>query len=833
MISLSAITSSYAQDADEQNRQLSEIKAQFLTIQKELAVQDQEATRILGIGLPDGALRADLKTIVENVIGLQKQLKDLGQELKILTDNMNINPLKPFKIIIHKAAKDAPPLTTSIQAGEILYFTVDMAATKDEDIETRLVWSIMTPDGRLSENLKKTENILLKNTAGIHSFGINTTGLEDGHYTVMLDHNIVEKPAFKLASKARFDIGTATEIEIVRLMIDDEKTGDIHQSILPVDAAAYLFSYYKTPADVVALTASYRVRDLTTGEDIFNKTGRRKNKPDVDIQRVGIRLDPEVNPLVAGHEYRFDISFADDLRPATSDKQYDTAKDSITFFYGSTPKRIKLGKKIATNVVGDGKYNRIIPKAEKIQVGNWYTATSSVEEMNVVIRLINSADKAVLAEKTFVHINNKDTEREQVTASFNTGLLKANSSYQIETVINIEGLAPVKNKYSVKYAKMAQPHLKNFVKVSGKINTPGASSNTVKEGKNSIKLDSTVTFNAAPAYPEGLTGILIWTVRNSKYHKVIKLDGSNNDWSFSFTPKDLGSGNYYEVSLVHAPSRHTRKKPVIFAAEFGISLPFHVSTIGNDRDIYAKDTKTGKRTRQPSWKGYAWLRDKVGITIKANAFPVTAKITVKATLKETGETLFSESKLISLGAKEDKELEWDLNQPALKFDLESIFPNIDINKDLKKTIVTEFTIDDGKGYVVKKEVTTTQWLYLLNNRADDKEYFVDGPKTYDNPLVRTIIPPAGMKGPFTSSLIGISTNYVDGLEWYYDPSKLKDWIIEVGAEKYKEDENAIYYRNEAPLLLTIEDSNGRQAAAYWREYSNSTSVAKEKEPEEE
>ncbi len=36
-----------------------------------------------------------------------------------------------------------------------------------------------------------------------------------------------------------------------------------------------------------------------------------------------------------------------------------------------------------------------------------------------------------------------------------------------------------------------------------------------------------------------------------------------------------------------------------------------------------------------------------------------------------------------------------------------------------------------------------------------------------------------------------------------------------------------------PLLLTIEDSNGRQAAAYWREYSNSTSVAKEKEPEEE
>jgi len=86
-----------------------------------------------------------------------------------------------------------------------------------------------------------------------------------------------------------------------------------------------------------------------------------------------------------------------------------------------------------------------------------------------------------------------------------------------------------------------------------------------------------------------------------------------------------------------------------------------------------------------------------------------------------------------------------------------------------------------------------------------------------------------MTGPYKSSIIGNSVYYMDGLNWYYDPDKLEEWVRTVGAKKYKEDEDRKYYRKTSPLLITIEDSTGKQAALFFDKFTYSAGIFKEQE----
>jgi|GEM_PF-5482587 len=806
---------------------LLDLEANYLEVEEDIKEQLSELENKLEAGYGGPALTNDLKIIAESVEVLERRLKGYASELIELQKLLKYNPIKPFKITVRKGAKDAVPLMKDAEVGDDIFFTTDITYPQlNEGETTALNWSIILPSGDRSEIMYKSEPIKPNGAQAVHSFGVKTGDLGFGTYTVQLEHVNVDNPAQKQFGTASFTLAEKaqlTEVEIVRLVVDDNRSGEVHHDVLDADATPFMFTYYNVPEGLSGVLANYKVRDLTDRKTIYEREGGRKTKPDMDTQRVGVVLDPEAIIMKVGHEYRFDVSLKYNVRePGATKQKLKTVKDSVTFFYGEEPLRVELDGLIATHVAGDGRFRGKMPKAQSLELGSWYKATRPVEEMNVIVRLVNHESNEVVSEQAFAHVNSKEKPREQFVVSFNTELMTEGARYRNEVEVSVEGFdEPVTRKSTFIYAEIPEPRMKDFVKVEGKISTPGAGSSDVSEKTNALKLDSTVKFDAAPVYPKGLTGSLFWMVSGGGPRKDIALDGSNNDWSFNFSPKAAGSRGSYSVALRHKPAGRARVQTV-YSASFNVALPFYATTFGEDKPIIEKSIKDASKDVLVPWHGYAWLRDTVGIEVRASNFPVKLNVSVKATLEETGQVLFTEKKSLSLDAKKNEKLEWKLDQPALKFDLESIYPNIDFERDFKKTIITEFTIDDGAGYSKQEKITTTQWLYRLHSERNFKK----GPGTEENPLTHTVIPPAVMRGPYESLYKGASYKYIDGLNRYYRPDDLEEWVKTVGVEKYNETDEANHYQKKVPVLIMIEDAEGKQAAVFWSESNHRAFIHK-------
>ena len=639
-----------------------------------------------------------------------------------------------------------------------------------------------------------------------------------GTYEITLTHTVVGRPQHTYLATASLDITEVKDIKIIRMVVDDERSGDTHQPVLPEGASPYLFSYYEVPAGVTALSARYRVRDLTDRKEIYKKSGRRNTKTEQDIQRVGIKLDPEKIPLIVGHEYRFDISFTDDLRQSTSDKAYDKVSDSITFFYGTKPRFARITRLGATISADSTKFDKNIPLlTTPLYLNSWITAAKSIDVLDVDIRLIRTKDKSVVFETRVSHKNNPDKGIARLTFPVEASLLTEGAKYRQEVTVRVEGLEPVTSRRSFTYAKKPPVDMAKYVNVSGVIRTPGLPDiiiNSNPDARYRYRHNSTITLSVPAVYPDGIEGKLAWRCKNCGGVNTadIPLDGSNNDWGFTYSPGKIRWGG--EIELFHQSKSSRRKN--LYKAHFSLEKPFQAHLF------------TSHKGRKKNVNFYPWGMEHIGVRLKANSFATTVTVNAKATLKETGETLFNETKSISLPANQDKDWVWTINPDKLKFDLARHFPRIK-NSHRKKNITLEVTIEDGKGYKIKRTTTFSRKIFILN---EDK-YFRNGPNNPESPLVRTILPPAGMKAPFTTSIIGISAFYTDGLKWYYDPDKLESWAAEVGAKKHKEDDKKKYYRKTVPLLLTIEDSTGKQAVSFWKNYTYSVSIWKKEEQSEE
>ncbi|PCI34451.1 MAG: hypothetical protein COB54_01305 [Alphaproteobacteria bacterium] len=808
----------FAQEIDQDiDQQITELEELYTEIEQQLHQQSEALDKALTVGYGGTAIRKDMGDIADRVEGLATRLSDLGEQLSTLIKNMNINPIKPFTIIPRRGAKDAPPLQSAAHDGDRIYFTAEVPHPPLEDgSETELIWSLKLPDGRISEKLKKTDISLRDGPSALYSFGINTTGMELGAYEITLTHTVVGRPKHTYLATASFDINQIKDIKIIRMVVDDERTGDKHQPVLAEGAAPFLFSYYEVPAEVTALSARYRVRDLTDRKDIYQKSGRRNTKPEQDIQRVGIKLDPEKIPLTVGHEYRFDISFTDDLRQSSTDKAYDTVRDSITFFYGTEPRFARITRLGATVAADGTKFDKNIPLlTTPLYLNSWVTAAKSIDVLEVDIRLIRTKDKSVVFETRVSQKNDPEKGISHLSFPVDPSLLTEGAKYRQEVTVRVEGLEPVTARRSFTYAKKPPVDMAKYVKVSGVIRTPGLPDviiNSVPNTRYRYRHNSTITLSVPAVYPDGIDGKLAWRCKNCGGVKTprIPLDGSNNDWGFSYSPGKNRWGG--KIELFHL-SKSSRSKN-LYSAHFSLEKPFQASLF------------TSLKGRKKNLDFHPWGMGDIGVRLKANSFATTVTVSAKATLKETGETLFNETKSISLPANQDKDWLWAIDPDRLKFDLARHFPGIK-KSHIKKNIDLEVTIDDGKGYKTSRSTALTRKIFILN----DKKYFKNGPNNPENPLVRTIVPPADMKGPFTTSITGISTYYTEGLKWYYDPDKLESWAAEGGAKKYKEDDKKEYYRKTVPLLLTIEDSTGKQAVAFWKNYTYSVNIWKKPEAE--
>lgn len=811
-----------AQDEDVTD-EIAELSEAYADVEQKLTEQSAELDRVLKLGYGGPALGKDMADIAENVAALEGHLQSLGEQLADLVKKVNYNPIQPFELVVHKDAKDAPPLTGTIQPGDKVYLTAEVQhAVLAEGVETRLSWALMLPDGTASEKLQKSDDLVRAGEGDTYSFGIDTTGMAFGAYEMELVHSVVDQPKKQFTASAKFTLAEVSEVQITKMVVDDERTGDVHQRVLPEGAFPYMFAYFEAPNYVTELSAVFRVYDLTTRKVIYAKKGVKKIKSDVTQQRFGVVLDPAQVQIENGHEYRFDISLADDLRIDAIEKKLKKAEDKVTFFYGEEPKRIKIDKLVVSTDAADKSTPYKIPAAPTLFLSGWYEATQTVDVIDIQFRLSSPKDGEVILEQSIIRENQSEKAMDTVTVPVDTSLLKVGAEYHLETIFSTDDIQAVKSEKKFIYAELPPLDMLDVVKVSGSIDTPGQGPKQVLINKtNPLKLSSKVTFKVPAVYPDRLEGVLYWEIDGNK-QSLIPLDGSNSNWGLSFDAGSMGSNSRYEINLVHRRTARSRPRS-LYTASFGVSLPFATNTFGGDRPIYeegSKDKETGERKRLPDWMGYAWVRDKVGIRVRANDFGVKANVTIKAVLKETGQTLISETKSIDIAAKETSEFEWKLDQPALKFDLEAVFPNIEPKRDFKKTIETTFTVKDDKGYEAEDKITTTQWIYFLDSDEEFRR------AEYESENVGTILPPSVMTGPYTTTVKGLSFYYTEGLDVMTRPEELETWVQDVGAVKVREDEKRDYFAKTVPVLITLEDSSGKQGVLFWTNYTFTAGLAK-------
>ena len=180
---------------EDNTQEIAELSDAYTKIEEALAAQTAELDRVLELGYGGPALGKDITDIAENVATLDNRLQGLGAQLVDLIKKLNFNPIIPFQLIVHKNAKDTPPLMSSARPGDRVYVTADIQhAVLAENVETRLSWALMMPDGTPSSNLHKSEDSVRMGEGTTYSFGINTKGMALGTYQMELTHSVVGKP---------------------------------------------------------------------------------------------------------------------------------------------------------------------------------------------------------------------------------------------------------------------------------------------------------------------------------------------------------------------------------------------------------------------------------------------------------------------------------------------------------------------------------------------------------------------------------------------------------------------------------------------------------------
>ncbi len=478
------------------DQEIADLTEAYAEIEQRLIEKSMELDRVLNLGYSGPALGKDLADIAEGVATLEGRLKDLGEQLAALVKKINYNPIKPFQLIAHKGDKDAPPLKGNIRPGDKVYLTAAIEyAVLAEDIQTRLNWALLLPDGTASEKLHKTEDIVRSGDGETYSFGIDTSGMGLGAYTMELTHSVVGNPKQQFKSSIKFTLAEVSDLKITKMVIDDERTGDVHQQVLPAGAFPYMFAYFEAPEYIKNLTANISVRDLTASKTIYQKAGVKKIKPDVEQQRFGVVLDPKKVRMTAGHEYRFDISLKDDLRGEAGQQRLKTAKGKATFFYGDEPKRIKIQKIGASNDAAAKSGLSNVPVSTTVYLSGWYKATRPVGNVNVLFRLMNVKDGQAVFEQQITHENQKDAEVGKVSLPLDVALLKEGAEYRLQTVFSGDGIDTVKSERQFTYAKLPPLDMRQFVNVAGNVSTPGKGSSQVEVSKsNPLTLSSKVSF---------------------------------------------------------------------------------------------------------------------------------------------------------------------------------------------------------------------------------------------------------------------------------------------------------------------------------------------------
>lgn len=282
---------------------------------------------LAGYGGP--TLRKDLGDLADNVVGRFKDLDELRRMLEGMTGSM---PAGKAKIMVKATREtyDGPSLQGKAEVGEIIALQAELDIPGDPDLppSSYLTWQLLDANRQQVGEYYRQEEIY---DVGVVADKVRflLKDIPPGEYFATLTHQFAQSPDVMSRGFVKFAVDRP--IYIVDSWVTNQKDGQPIQTELGYGEPAIFYVTFKLEQGVEKVNINLRAKDADTGKDIDLQVVDYERKPDQDLQRVGMLVQPYALESVGG------VEFSADLREMRGDNFGPTiSADAVAKIYKPT-----------------------------------------------------------------------------------------------------------------------------------------------------------------------------------------------------------------------------------------------------------------------------------------------------------------------------------------------------------------------------------------------------------------------------------------------------------------------------------------------------------------
>ncbi|TWI66927.1 hypothetical protein LZ24_02826 [Desulfobotulus alkaliphilus] len=190
---------------------------------------------------------------------------------------------------------DGPPLTRSVQNGDILAFKSEISFPEGIQEMSGLVWQLYDANGEPVYGLGKEEYLLAAGETRETRFRFLLEDLPEGSYVLGLFHNYLSHPEMK--SRATFAFEVSQSVKIDNLLVTPSQEKQKHHPFLTPDDDALIYAYFSLGRELEQATVKLSAILKQSGETIESVSVERPRSGEKPPYRVGLMVPKELLPV--------------------------------------------------------------------------------------------------------------------------------------------------------------------------------------------------------------------------------------------------------------------------------------------------------------------------------------------------------------------------------------------------------------------------------------------------------------------------------------------------------------------------------------------------------
>ncbi|GAB7023269.1 hypothetical protein [Salidesulfovibrio brasiliensis] len=260
--------------------------------------------KLENIGYGGPTLRKDLGDLADRVAGRIKDLEELRKQLEGIKGSTQGEVKVAVKAT--RETYDGPPLKGKAEVGEIVALQAELSIPGDPAVppSSYLTWQLL--DGarkQVGEYYKQIEVYEVGQTASKVRFLLQD--IPPGEYYATLTHQFSQTPDTLSQGTVRFAVDRP--IYIVDAWVTNKKDGQPLSGKLGYGEPAIFYVTFKLEEGVDAVNITLRAKDADSGKDITLQVVDYERKPEKEVQRVGIMVQPHALESVGGVEFSAEL----------------------------------------------------------------------------------------------------------------------------------------------------------------------------------------------------------------------------------------------------------------------------------------------------------------------------------------------------------------------------------------------------------------------------------------------------------------------------------------------------------------------------------------------